>query len=138
MIPNSFMAKQKKLLVVEDEQYLRDLYVQILKQAGFEVEFASNGEEGYEKMLAHEYDLVVLDIILPSMDGLQVLDKLEKQGKKDHSNVILLTNLGQDLVVAKALAYGVRGYMVKSDYTPEELVTEIKNYLSEHPAKSHQ
>lgn len=130
------MAQSKHILVVEDEQYLRDLYVQILKKEGYDVESAVNGEDAYHFMKDNDYDLIILDVILPQMDGLQILDKLEKDGKKNRDNVVLLSNLGQDLVVAKALAYGVRGYMVKSDYTPEELVNEIQGYLSDEPVKS--
>ncbi|MBP9690773.1 response regulator [Candidatus Woesebacteria bacterium] len=130
------MSDSQKLLVVEDEEYLRDLYVQILTQAGFIVDTAVNGEDAYHLLKENEYHLVLLDIILPKMDGLQVLDRLEKDGKSTHENVVLLTNLGQDLVVAKALAYGVRGYMVKSDYTPDELVKEVKGYLNDEHVKS--
>lgn len=130
------MAQSKHILVVEDEQYLRELYVQILAKEGYDVESAVNGEDAYHLMKANEYDLIILDVILPKMDGLQILDKLEKDGKNNRDNVVLLSNLGQDLVVAKALAYGVRGYMVKSDYTPEELVAEIQGYLNDEPVKS--
>ena len=77
-----------------------------------------------------EYDLILLDIILPKMDGLQILENLKKNGKLPQGKVVLLTNLGQDLVVAKALEFNVRGYIVKSDYTPEQLLREVKGYLN--------
>ena len=116
-------------MVVEDEQYLRELYVQILQQEGYVVDIAEDGEQALAKLTQNEYDLILLDVILPKMDGLQILEKLSKMGKKNFNNTVLLTNLGQDLVVAKALDYGVRGYMVKSDFTPEELIKEVKGYL---------
>jgi len=128
--------QQKKILVVEDEEYLRDLYVQILKEEGYIVESASNGEEALDMCMKNVYDLILLDVILPKMDGLQVLDTLAKSGKKSFHNIVLLTNLGQDLVVAKALDYGVSGYMIKSDYTPEEILKEIKGYLENKTMKS--
>jgi len=128
--------RSKTILVVEDEEYLRDLYVQILKQEEYDVEAAVNGEEAYLKMSQKNYDLVILDVILPKMDGLQVVDKLKKEGHTVNKNVVLLSNLGQELVVAKAIDLGVRGYMVKSDYTPEELVREVNGYLGEGEAKS--
>ena len=127
---------KKKLLVVEDEQFLRDLYIQILQEEGYEVDSAEDGEEGLSKLSKNQYDLVLLDVILPKMDGLQILERLSKMGKTSFDNTVLLTNLGQDLVVAKALDYGVRGYMVKSDYTPEELVKEVKGYLENGELKS--
>lgn len=128
--------KSKTILVVEDEEYLRDLYVQILKQEEYNVEVAVNGEEAYQKMSQKDYDLVILDVILPKMDGLQVVDKLKKEGHTVNKNVVLLSNLGQELVVAKAIDLGVRGYMVKSDYTPEELVKEVNGYVSDEGPKS--
>jgi len=75
-------------------------------------------------------------VILPKMDGLQILEKLSKMGDRKFDNTVLLTNLGQDLVVAKALDYGVRGYMIKSDYTPEEMINEVKGYLENGEVKS--
>lgn len=126
----------KKIIVVEDEQYLRELYVQILKQEGYDVDSAEDGEQAFEKLSKNQYDLVLLDVILPKMDGLQILEKLSKINGGKFGNTVLLTNLGQDLVVAKALDYRVRGYMIKSDYTPEEMVNEVKGYLDNGEVKS--
>ena len=130
-----FMADQKiqstkKILVVEDEEYIRDLYVQILRKEGYLVDSASDGEEAYMKMSKKEYDLILLDIILPKIDGLQVLEKLKKESKTISAPVVLLTNLSQEVVVAKAVDYGVRGYMVKSDLTPSDILTEVRGYLN--------
>lgn len=130
------MHRSKTILVVEDEEYLRELYVQILKQEGYNIEVAVNGEEAYQKMSQKNFSLVILDIILPKMDGLQVVDKLKKEGHIVNKNVVLLSNLEQELVVAKAIDLGVRGYMVKSDYTPEELVREVNGYLEDGNVKS--
>ena len=126
----------KKIIVVEDEQYLRDLYIQILQEEGFSVDSAEDGEIGFSKISENAYDLVLLDVILPKMDGLQILEKLSKLGTISFDKIVLLTNLGQDLVVAKAIDYGVRGYMIKSDYTPEEIVNEVKGYLGNEEVKS--
>ncbi len=114
---------------MEDEEYLRDLYVQILTQDGYEVEQAVDGDEALKKLCNEEYDLILLDIILPKVDGLQVLEKCKKDAKSIHGKVVLLTNLSQDLVISKAIDYGVRGYMVKSDLTPPEILAEVKSYL---------
>ena len=120
----------KKILVVEDEEYIRDLYVQILQKEGYLVDAATDGEEAYMKISKKEYDLILLDIILPKIDGLQVLEKLRKEAKKISAPVVLLTNLSQEGVVAKAMDYGVRGYMVKSDLTPSDILTEVRGYLN--------
>ena len=127
-------TKKTSILIVEDENYLRDLYIDIFKQDGFEVDTAKDGNEAYDKMSHNEYDLILLDIILPGMDGMQVLDKLAKEKKVTLTNVVLLTNLSQDLVIAKALDYGVRGYLIKSDYTPEELLKEVRSFLKNNHA----
>jgi len=121
---------KKRILVVEDEPYLRDLYLEILKEEGFKVDSASDGEEAYAKMKAGGYDLVLLDIMLPKMDGLEVLRKL-KENKLQNLNkaVLLLTNLGQETIISEGVSLGVRGYLIKSDYTPDNLVKEIKEAL---------
>jgi len=123
-------SSKKTILIVEDEEYLRDLYVQLLESEGLLVDQAEDGDVAYKKMSENVYDLVMLDIILPKMDGLQVLDRLHQIGQKKNQNIVLLTNLGHDVVVAKALEYGVRGYMIKSDYTPDKLILEIRQYIA--------
>ncbi len=119
----------KHILIVEDEVDLRTLYVQILQKEGFEVDQAIDGEEAYLKLTKKSYDLVLLDIILPKIDGLQMLDKLKAEGKQVNGKIVLLTNLSQDLVISKAVGYGISGYMVKSDLTPDQIVKEVKDYL---------
>lgn len=121
---------KKRILVVEDETYLRELYVQILKDEGYDIDSAIDGEDAYNKMYAGGYDLVLLDIMLPKMDGLQILKKLkDNPSVKENKEVLLLTNLGQDAIVSEGVTLGVRGYLVKSDYTPDQLVKEVKNAL---------
>ncbi len=126
----------KKILIIEDEETLRDLYLQILTKDGYAVESASDGDEGYKLLSKNMYDLVLLDIILPKMDGLQILEKFKQEGKKITGGVVLLTNLSQDLVISKAKEYGVRGYMVKSDLTPPQILAEVKGYLENKEVKS--
>ncbi len=126
---NTSSKEVKKVLIAEDEKELLDLYVTLLQQEGYDVDHASDGEVALKKISENTYDLILLDIIMPKMDGLQVLDSLKKNTKLPSGKVVLLTNLGQDLVVAKALEYNVRGYIVKSDYTPEQLLNEVSGYL---------
>lgn len=122
---------KKRILVVEDETYLRELYVDILKKEGYDVDFASEGEEALAKMKTGGYDLVLLDIMLPKMDGIQILKKLKQEKpQKPNKAVLLLTNLGQETVISEGVALGVRGYLIKSDYTPDQLVEEVKRALN--------
>jgi len=122
--------KGRKILIAEDELFLRDLYVGILKDEGYEVSAAENGAVALAAITEKIFDLILLDIIMPEMDGLQVLKSLKDVGKNEtFGHVVLLTNLGNDIVISKALEYGVRGFMLKSDYTPDEILVEVKNHL---------
>src|SRR4051812_36891440 len=113
----------KKILVVEDEQYLRDLYVEILKTEGYQVDQASDGEEGFTAMHKGGYDLIMLDIMLPKMDGFQILEKLQTDKPLLPNNcVIVLTNLSKDANIARGISLGARGYMIKADYTPDQII----------------
>jgi two-component system alkaline phosphatase synthesis response regulator PhoP len=124
------MTDQKKILVVEDELSLLNLYQRILEADGYIVDTAVDGKVGFEKMQSGTYNLVLLDIMLPEMDGIQILEKVRQSGHTQNSNsVVLLTNLGQDSLVAKGLSLGIRGYLIKSDYTPDQLLKELKTYL---------
>jgi DNA-binding response OmpR family regulator len=122
----------KKILVVEDDQFLRDLYFDILTSAGYEVEQASDGEAGYNLIHQGGYDLVLLDIMLPKVDGISILKKTKDiPPEKPNHHIVILSNLGQDSIIAEAVDLGARGYMIKSELTPEQALNEVKRYLSE-------
>lgn len=125
-------APVKRILIVEDDQYIRDLYVEILEDEGFYVENAADGDEGYKKIFHGGFDLVLLDIMLPKMNGLTILQKIHQETPPMHPNqmIIVLSNLGQDSIVAKALTLGARGYMIKGDYTPSQVIVKVKEYLA--------
>lgn len=125
------MDQSKRILVVEDEQILRDLYVTILKDAEFEVDQAADGIAGFAAMSKGGYDLVILDIMLPGMDGLTILSKLANQSPAlPNKIIVVLSNLSRDSAIAQAVSLGARGYMIKSDYTPDQVVSEVKRYLN--------
>ena len=130
---NTPTPPKKRILVVEDDQFLRDLYEEILVTAGFLVEKAVDGEDGYEMMKKGGYDLVLLDIMLPKMDGISILRKFHNEGPGLAPNkaVVILSNLGQESIIGEAINLGARGYMIKSDMTPEQALSEIRRYLSE-------
>lgn len=117
--------------MVEDESNLRSLYVQLLRDEGYMVDEAADGEQGLLHMNEGGYDLVLLDIMLPKYDGLQILTKLkEKPPLVPNKTVIILTALKQESVVADSVSLGVRGYFVKTDLDPEQFITEVNSYLS--------
>ena len=121
----------KKILIVEDDKYIRDLYVEILEDEGFYVENAADGEDAYKKIFHGGYDLVLLDIMLPKMDGLTILQKIKEETPPMQPNgmIVILSNLGQESTIAKAVALGARGYMIKSDYSPNQVIFRIKQFL---------
>lgn len=119
-----------KILLVEDEQYLRELYQEILTEQGYEVTTAQDGEEGYNNLKEGGWDLVILDIILPKMNGLEIMRKIKTNGSdKPNKKIIFLTNLDKDEEIKEALQLG-DGYFIKSQITPGSLVEEIKGYLA--------
>jgi two-component system, cell cycle response regulator len=122
----------KKILVIEDDQFIRELYIDILLDEGYNVEHAVDGEEGYQKMHAGGYDLVLLDIMLPKMDGIKILDKLKNETPPVIPNaaVLVLSNLGQETIIGNAISLGARGYLIKSDHTPDQVIQKVKECLA--------
>jgi DNA-binding response OmpR family regulator len=120
-----------KVLLVEDDSFLRDICFKKLNKEGFNVDAAVNGEEAVKKVVEFKPAIVLLDIILPAMDGFEVLKEIRSHNDKDIKNVpiIMLTNLGQEEDNKKALALGANDYLVKAHFTTEEIVEKIKNRL---------
>jgi DNA-binding response OmpR family regulator len=120
----------KSILLVEDDPFLIDIYTTKFKKAGFGVEVASNGEEGLRKLSEGKFDLLVLDIVLPQVDGWEVLRKIKNQKSSSKNlkdlKVVVLSNLGQKGEVEKGLKLGATKYLIKAHYTPTEVVEEIK------------
>lgn len=125
------MAQGEKILVVEDDLVLKDLYVELLTDEGYQVDSAVDGEEGLKKMEKGGWDLILLDIILPKMDGLQIMEKLKKSPPKEKNGpVVFLTNLGNDQAIKKGLSLGGIGYLIKSQFTPPEVLHEVRTFLA--------
>lgn len=123
--------KPERILVIEDDQFLLELYDELLKDEGYIVDLAKDGEEGLNKFLEGGYDLVLLDIMLPKIDGLEILRKAQdKKPKKENGSVVLLTNLGQDSIIKEGFSLGATGYLVKSAMNPDQVLKEIKIFLS--------
>ena len=121
----------QKILVVEDDQFLRELYNQLLTEEGYEVDLAADGEEGLTKISKGGYDLVLLDIMLPKMDGLEILRRYKKQpSEKPNGSVVLLTNLGQDSIIKEGFNLGASGYLIKSSMNPDQVLYEVKVFLT--------
>lgn len=121
--------QKKKILIVEDDRTLVRLYSTKIEKSGYEVATAFDGEEGLEKISSFKPDVVLLDIIIPKLDGFSVLEKMKKNPATKNIAVILLTNLGQDEDVSKGKELGARDYLVKSQFTPAEIVKKMEAVL---------
>lgn len=120
---------KKKILIVEDDADLRELYTEVLEDAGFEVISAADGQSGLSLASAGGYDLLLLDIMLPKMDGLQILKIIKGNLSMAKIPAILLTNLGRESIIKEGFSLGADGYIIKSEYTPDQIVTEVKKFL---------
>lgn len=120
---------EKTILLVEDDPFLVDIYTTKLKDSGFLVETATDGASGLKKLKEKEFDLLVLDIVLPHIDGWQILKEIEGDEKFKNLKVVIFSNLGQKEEVEKGLKMGAVKYFIKAHYTPSELVEEIKKIL---------
>ncbi len=119
----------KKILLVEDEDFIRELYVRQLTKAGFQVKAAPDGTSGLNLLMSEPFDLVLLDIMLPGMNGLQLLREYKTKNPTSSTIVILLTNLGQEAVIKEGFELGAQAYIIKASYTPDQVVNEVKNAL---------
>lgn len=119
----------KKILLVEDEDFIRDLYVRQLTKAGFLVKSAVDGQTGLDMLRAETFDLLLLDIMLPGINGLQLLREFKTQNPNSPMITILLTNLGQEAVIKEGFELGAQAYLIKASYTPDQVVNEVKNAL---------
>lgn len=121
----------QKILVVEDDEFLRELYDELLKGEGYDVSLAPDGELGLQQITAGGFDLVLLDIMLPKMDGLEILRHVKATPPKQKNGpVVLLTNLGQDSIIKEGFSLGAAGYLIKSAMNPDQVLSEVKVFLN--------
>lgn len=120
----------KKILLVEDEDFIRELYARQLNKAGFLVKSAADGQAGLDLLKTEQFDLLLLDIMLPGMNGLQLLREFKTQNPNSPMITILLTNLGQEAVIKEGFELGAQAYLIKASYTPDQVVNEVKNALA--------
>lgn len=119
----------KKILLVEDDQFLVDIYTTKLKETGFLVRVAPDGEDCLKKLKEDLPDLLLLDIVLPHMDGWEIIRAIRQDEKFKNLKIVILSNLGQKDEVEKGFELGVLRYFIKAHYTPSEVVAEVKQIL---------
>jgi DNA-binding response OmpR family regulator len=121
--------EKKKILIIEDDQEVRELYSEVLRDEGFVLDEAVDGKSGLAKVLSGKYDLLLLDIMLPKFDGLEILKTIRKKEELKDLPVVLLTNLGREPIIKEGFELGADGYLIKSEHTPGEIVEEVKKFL---------
>lgn len=120
----------KKILLVDDDMFIRDLYEELLRDEGYEMTTAKDGQEGLDKIRAGKFDLILLDVMMPKIDGLNLLKQLTSEEKQNNGPVILLTNLANDPMIKQAMESGAKNYLLKSDITPDVLLAEVRRSLT--------
>ncbi|HEV8601502.1 MAG TPA: response regulator [Patescibacteria group bacterium] len=124
------MAEEKtKILVVEDEAILLTALSEELRQQGFDVVGAKDGVEGVEKVNSERPHLVLLDLVMPKLDGIGALKQMKANPETKDIPVVILTNLSDYDKIAEAMTLGAKDYLVKANYRLEELVDKIKTVL---------
>jgi len=121
----------KKILLVEDEKILAEMYRDKFTQAGFEVFLAFEAKEGLKLAEKEKPDLVVLDILLPKENGITFLTWLRKKSETSLISVVAFSNYDDPETKREAFRLGVKDYLIKTNYTPQEIIEKIKNYLKE-------
>lgn len=120
------VKKKKKILIIEDDKILADMYAVKFEKEGYEVVETQSGTEGLNLAKTINPDVVLLDVILPEMDGFAILIELKKEKNTKKIPIILLTNLGQQVDIKKGKSLGATDYLTKSNITPSEVIQRIK------------
>jgi DNA-binding response OmpR family regulator len=117
----------KNILIVEDDSFLLELYTHQFAKSGFNIISASDGKKALELVKKEKFDLILLDIMIPKLNGLEVLKEITSLDK--NIPVVILSNIGNDEIIKKALQEGAKAFIIKSRYTPDQVVNEVKSIL---------
>lgn len=124
------MTTSKKILLVDDDESLRQMYTLILKKEGYHLTTADDGVEGLAKIREGGWHLVLLDLMMPNLDGIGVLKGLKEEGaKEDNGPIVILSNAGYNKVAKEAESLGAAGFLMKAELLPKDLIKEIKKWL---------
>ncbi|MEI7690418.1 MAG: response regulator [bacterium] len=124
MTPNSI-----KVLIIEDDRYISKMFQLKLSLDGMDVQVAENGHQGVEKVKEFMPNIILLDLLMPEMDGYEVLEIIKGDDETKDIPVLIMSNLGQEDHVQKAMQLGALGYIVKSQYTPSNVSEKVKEVL---------
>lgn len=120
---------KNKVLIVDDDAFLSGIYATKLELEGFQVVTARDGEEGLKAAGSEKPDIILLDVLMPKLDGFEALKRLKQDESTKGIPVIMLTNLGQKEDIEQALEAGAQDYLIKAHFVPAEAVEKIKSVL---------
>lgn len=120
----------KKILIIEDEELIRNLLEKKLQKEGYEVAAAENGLEGLEKMKEIHPDLILLDIVMPQKGGFEVMEEMQKNEELKEIPIIIISNSGQPVELDKAKELGAKDWLIKTEFDPQEVLEKVKKQLS--------
>ena len=123
------MAGSKTILFVEDDKPISEMYARLLTKGGYRVDFAYDGLEAIAKLKAKTYELILLDIMMPGKNGIDVLHEVRANPDYAATKIVILTNLAQDKTSQAALKAEADGYLVKADLTPSQLAGVVTALL---------
>jgi two-component system phosphate regulon response regulator PhoB/two-component system alkaline phosphatase synthesis response regulator PhoP len=125
------MAESKgKILIIEDDRYISKMYQLKLSLEGYDVQVADNGRLGVDKVKEFMPEIILLDILMPELDGFEVLQVIKSDDNTKAIPVLIMSNLGQEDHIQKGMDMGAVGYIVKSQFTPSKVVENIKEILA--------
>ena len=122
---------RKTIVLVEDETDIRAIYKEVLLDAGYDVKDFADGSEAYKYLTTEHWDLVLLDIMIPGIDGLTILKNLKQNNSLALKPVVLLTVLDNENVIMDGYGTGADGYLIKSEIDPSKIVAEVQNFFNE-------
>lgn len=118
-----------KILIVEDDPFILKMYAKKLQVEGFEVETAVDGEDGLAKIKSFMPDLVIMDVMLPKLNGMEAIERAKMDPETKDIPILVLSNLSSTADSELAVKKGAVGYMIKSEFTPSQIISKIKEYL---------
>ena len=121
--------KRKKIIIIEDDKFLLKAYEIKFEQSDFDVILATDGINGLELAEKEKPSLIILDLMLPRMNGFEFLKKIKSDEKLKNIPVIVVSNLGQKNDCEKAIKLGAKEFLIKTNYSLEEIIKKIKGYL---------
>lgn len=121
----------KILLIVEDDPYVQRMYRRLFTLNNYDVVIVGNGEEGLRLAKEKNPQMILLDIMMPGINGLQVLEELKTDVNTKAIPVIMLTNYGDEQIVGQASKMGASGFIIKSNFSPDEVKNKVKEYLKQ-------